>query len=203
MTQFSTKQYKPSHGVNVNVVANNEVLSLDYQGTMTAHKSSLWWGTAVGYRAMQMAAIALSGEQLWCRDNLTVVSGHPGPGVIDALNYVTGCSDRDACTIIQNPHCENRCNSEMKFEWWVSDGHRTAHIKLNEDFVPDEFYKMIDRMIYDGTTDEDRRMFELFKVNLSSRIWVAPLEESFTVTYGKPLAKGELPTDSDWSVASA
>jgi hypothetical protein len=203
MTDFSTAKYTPTEGVNINIVTNNEVLSLDYQGSMTAHTSSLWWGTAVGYRAMQMAAKALSDEQLWCRDNLNVVSGHPGPGVIDALNYVTGCTDRDACTIIQNPKCQNRCNSEMKFEWWVSDGERTAHIKLREDFVPDEFYQMTDRMIYDGITDEDKRLFELFKVNLSTRIWVAPLEENFSVTFGKPLSKGELPLDSDWSIPAA
>jgi hypothetical protein len=199
MTDYSTAQYPPVNGVNVNIVVDDKVLALDYQGTMTEHKGSLWWGTAVGYRAMQMAAIALSDQHLWRQENLVVVSGHPGPGVIDALNYVTKCSDNDRCTVIQNPRCENRCNSEMKFEWWVSDGKRTAHVMLREDFVPEEFYKMIDRMIYDGTTDEDRRLFELFKVNLSARIWAAPLEESFKVQYCEPLAKGELPTNSDWS----
>ena len=203
MTDFSIAQYTPTEGVNVSIVADDKVVTLDYQGTMTHHKSSLWWGTAVGYRAMQMAAKALSPKNLWRRENLVVVSGHPGPGVIDALDYVTGCRERDAITILQNPNCENRCNSEMKFEWWVSDGEKTAHIALREDFVPDEFYQMTDRMIYDGITDEDRRLFELFKVNLSARVWVAQLEDNFSVKFGDPLEKGQLPADSDWSVEPA
>ncbi len=56
MTQFLTSQYTPTEGVNVNIADGDTVIALDYQGSMTNHTSSLWWGTAVGYRAMQMAA---------------------------------------------------------------------------------------------------------------------------------------------------
>ncbi len=200
MSNFSTKEYTPTEGVFVSVVDNGEVVTVDYQGSMTNHKSSLWWGTAVGYRAMQMAAKALSDDKLWSRDNLTVVSGHPGPGVLDSLDFVTKCKENDRLTVMQNPNCENRCNSEMKFEWWVSDGERTAHVSLREDFVPQEFYELIDRQVYNEKTKEDDRLFELYKVNLSTRLWVASLEENFTVEYMPPLKKGEIPAGSDWSV---
>lgn len=200
MTQFSTKDHAPTEGVYVSIVDKGELVTVDYQGSMTNHTSSLWWGTAVGYRAMQMAAKALSGDSLWSRDNLIVVSGHPGPGVLDSLNFVTKCVDNDAITVMQNPNCVNRCNSEMKFEWWVSDGERTAHISLREDFVPEDFYQLIDRRVYNENTEEDDRIFELYKVNLSARIWVAPLEDNFTVEYLPPLKKGEIPSGHDWSV---
>ncbi len=199
MTKFPTSRYKPTEGLTVRIVENDQVLTLDYTGSMTNHKSSLWWGTAVGYRAMQMASTALSGENLWSRDHLVVVSGHPGPGVIDSLNYVTSCVDRKRCTVMQNPNCESRCNSEMKFEWWVSDPEKTAHVMLREDFVPDEFYKLIDHLMYDDTTEEDHRRFELFKVNLSARIWNAALQENFSVEYMPPLKVGEIPANHEWS----
>ncbi len=203
MSTFSTNEYTPAEGLLIRIVDNDEVKTLDYQEATAEHQRSLWWGTAVGYRAMQAAAKALSQEKLWSRDNLTVVSGHPGPGVLDSLNFVTGCNDNDRLTVMQNPNCVNRCNSEMKFEWWVSDGKQTAHVSLREDFVPEEFYQLIDRNVYDEKRDDDDQLFELYKVNLSSRIWVAPLEENFSVEFLAPLEKGEIPAGHAWSEVTA
>jgi hypothetical protein len=203
MNSFSPVEYTPAEGLLIRVVDHGKVLTLDYQEATAKHQRSLWWGTAVGYRAMQVAAIALSQKQLWSRDNLVVVSGHPGPGVLDSLNYVTCCADTGRLTVMQNDNCVSRCNSEMKFEWWVSDGQQTAHVTLRDDFVPDEFYQLIDRRVYSETRAEDDKLFELYKVNLSSRIWVDPLFESFSVEIIAPLAKGEIPANHEWNKATA
>lgn len=198
MHTFSPKQYAPAEGLLIRVVDHGEVLTLDYQEATRRHQRSLWWGTAVGYRAMQVAAVALSEDRLWQRDNLVAISAHPGPGVLDSLNYVTLCADRGTLTVMQNDRCANRCNSEMKFEWWVSDGDRTAHVMLNEDFVPREFYELIDRRVYSETRADDDKLFELYKVNLSSRIWVTPLEQSFSAELLPPMAPGQLPAGHAW-----
>jgi len=203
MNSFSPVEYTPAEGLLIRVVDHGKVLTLDYQEATAKHQRSLWWGTAVGYRAMQVAAIALSQKQLWSRDNLVVVSGHPGPGVLDSLNYVTCCADTGRLTVMQNDNCISRCNSEMKFEWWVSDGQQTAHVTLRDDFVPDEFYQLIDRRVYSETREDDDKLFELYKVNLSSRIWVDPLFESFSVEILAPLAKGEIPANHEWNKATA
>lgn len=203
MTSFSPQEYIPTEGLLVRIVDQGKVITLDYQQATAEHQRSLWWGTAVGYRAMQMAAVALSDKKLWSRDNLVVVSGHPGPGVLDSLNFVTHCRNNDKLTVMQNDNCVNRCNSEMKFEWWVSDGERTAHVALRDDFVPLEFYQLIDRRVYSETQESDDKLFELYKVNLSSRIWVDPLEKNFSVDFIEPLAKGELPTDHVWRKLSS
>ena len=77
---------------------------------------------------------------LWSRDNLYVVTGHPGPGVKDTIDYVTGAASRDRYKTIVAEGCEMKCNSKMKYEWWVSDGEKTANINLRPDFVPRAFY---------------------------------------------------------------
>lgn len=203
MSTFSPQEYPPAEDLLIRIVDDGEVLTLDYQEATAYHQRSLWWGTAVGYRAMQTAAIALSEDSLWTREGLIIVSGHPGPGVIDSIDFVTKVANTDRFTIMQNPNCINRCNSEMKFEWWVSDGKQTAHVKLNESFVPTEFYELIDRRVYNEHSVEDDKLFELYKVNLSSRIWVAPLERNFAVELIAPLAKGEIPTGHEWSLKTA
>lgn len=187
-----------AQGLIIRIREGEKTLSLDYKQATAEHQRSLWWGTAVGYRAMQVAALALSQKTLWSRDNLSVVSAHPGPGVLDSINFVTRCGDRNRLTVLQNAHCENRCNSEMKFEWWVSDGLQSAHVMLREDFVPQDFYQLIDRRVYEETRADDDQLFELYKVNLSSQIWVEDLQDSFSVAYESSLAPGELPRHHAW-----
>lgn len=198
MTAFSSKTFVPASELNVRIVADNEVLTLEYKDCTAKHQRSLWWGTAVGYRAMQMAATALSEETLWRREDLYVVSGHPGGGVLDSLNFVTGCRDNDKMRVLENPNCVNRCNSEMLFEWWVCDGKQTAYVKLRDGYVPKGFYELMDRQAYNEKIEGDDALFELYKVNMSSKIWVEPLERNFSVQMLPPLENGEIPTDHVW-----
>lgn len=204
MSTILKSTVKPVEGTTVRIFEKGEVLNLDYSGALTGHKSSLWWGTAVGFRAMQVAANALSDGDLWSRENLYVVSGHPGPGVLDSINYVTSCVERDRCTVMKDPNCQAKCNSSMRFEWWVSDHEKGAAVKLRPDFVPRAFYELADRLFTEDEREGDRRLFEIFKVDLSTRLWNAPLEENFTVEYlRRPLRAGELPEDDEWNKKSA
>jgi hypothetical protein len=180
----------------VRIMDRGEIKEVDYNGAITAHVGSLWWGTAVGYRAMQAAAEALSTDGLWSRDDLYVVGAHPGPGVRDAIDFVTGVVARDRYKVVVDADCGMKCNSSMKFEWWVSDRRRTVFVKLREDFVPRAFYELSDRLGTAAEVKGDKRLFEIFKVTLSTRIWAAPLSRNFSVeVIDRPLAPGELPAD--------
>jgi hypothetical protein len=189
---------KAAEGVTIRIKDQGEVLELDYNGAICQHPGSLWWGTAVGFRAMQVAAQALSQDDLWDREKLYIVSGHPGPGVKDTIDYITGAASRNRYNVVVAEGCGMQCNSKMKYEWWVSDGEKTANINLRPDFVPREFYELTDRLEVNETvkeiTKEDIKAFRIFKVNLSTRIWNFPLEESFKVEIlDQPLQPGELP----------
>jgi hypothetical protein len=189
---------KAAEGVTIRIKDQGEVLELDYDGAVCQHPGSLWWGTAVGFRAMQVAAQALSQDDLWDREKLYIVSGHPGPGVKDTIDYITGAASRNRYNVVVAEGCGMQCNSKMKYEWWVSDGEKTANISLRPDFVPREFYELTDRLEVNETvkeiTKEDIKAFRIFKVNLSTRIWNFPLEESFSVeVIDRPLQPGELP----------
>ena len=71
---------------------------------------------------------------------------------------------------------------------------KTAAVRLRPDFVPASFYHLSDRLGLPETTPADKLAFEIFKVNLSTRIWNAPLAESFQVEVADtPLAVGDLP----------
>ena len=193
-----SERVKAAEGTMVRIMDRGEVLELDYDGAVCQHPGSLWWGTAVGFRATQAAALALSQDALWSQDDLYIVSGHPGPGVRDAIEYVTRVVGRDRYQCVVAEGCDMQCNSKMKYEWWVSDGEKTAFIQLRRDFVPVDFYSLSDRLGTPDTTKADIKSFRIFKVNLSTRIWNAPLEESFSVAViDEPLQPGELPAEID------
>ena len=75
----ATNEVKAAEGVTIRIKDKGEVLELDYDGAVCQHPGSLWWGTAVGFRAMQVAAQALSQDDLWSRDNLYIVTVIPVP----------------------------------------------------------------------------------------------------------------------------
>lgn len=194
VANISTLSNEAHHGTMIRVLDQGQVVELDYDGAMSQHAGSLWWGTAVAYRAMQVAGAALSKQGLWSRDQISVVTAHPGGGVRDAVNYVTRAVERKRYTVVSDKDCGGRCNSTMKYEWWVSDGERTAHVALRSDFVPWAFYLLMDRLGKPDTTDADKNAFDIFKVNLSAKIWNYPLMESYSVTVSdQVLQPGELP----------
>lgn len=149
----------------------------------------------MGFRAMQMATNGMSTNGLWSQENLYIVSGHPGPGVLDAIDYVTHSHQNDRLHVVQNPNCQNKCNSAMKFDWWISDGERTIAVRLRPDFVGQDFDALPDRL-GPNQTAENLKEFEVSKVTLSTRIWNAPPEENFRIEiWPKVLKLGELPED--------
>jgi hypothetical protein len=186
----------PAEATIIRIKDRGVIEELEYDGAISAHAGSLWWGTAIGYRAMQAAAAALSKDSLWSRDDLYIIGAHPGPGVRDAIDFVTHAVERDRYRVVTDTDCGTKCNSSMKFEWWVSDGRRTAFVKLHDDFVPRAFYELSDRLGTPAETKDDTRLFEIFKVTLSARIWASPLNRYLSVELSdRPLAVGDLPSE--------
>ena len=108
---------KAAEGVTIRIKDKGEVLELDYDGAVCQHPGSLWWGTAVGFRAMQAAAKALSQDDLWDREKLYIVSGHPGPGVKDTIDYVTLVTffrwQRGYLADASSPQCEANVHGKL------------------------------------------------------------------------------------------
>src|SRR5262245_7297491 len=90
-----SERVEAAEGVTIRIMDRGQLLELDYDGAVCQHPGALSCGNAVGFRAMQAAALALSRHTLCDREHLCIVSGHPGPGVKDAIDYVADVSRRD------------------------------------------------------------------------------------------------------------
>jgi len=178
---------------SVSIMDKDEIISIDYTELESYHKGDSWFGCSVGFRAMQAAADICTRTSTWSRDNLYIVSGHPGPGVKDAIDLITHCIRAKRFSLLDNIPTEG-CSSDMKFEWWVSNGRITVHIKLHDAFVPKTFYKLLDRINSDDEKDSDRDDFDQHKNDLSYQLWHRSLENLFEVTVSPtPLSPGDMP----------
>lgn len=187
--------------LTVSIIVDNKLTRFDYDDLKKFHKGDSWFGCTVGFRAMQLAAREFSKpehlksklwEQVtWSRDSLSVVSGHPGPGVKDAIELITATISTNRFQIhesINAQGCNSGCNSSMKFEWWVTANNETIHIKLHNDIVPAAFLQLLDRLIADDyLTDNgkknDRDQFDQMKNDLSNILWNQSLDASFEFDY--------------------
>ncbi len=175
----------------VSILADGKLTSFDYEDLKSFHKGDSWFGCTVGFRAMQIAAREFStiDQTTWSRDNLSIISGHPGPGVKDAIELITATISSNHFQLhdsVNHQSCNSGCNSNMRFEWWVTANNKTIHIKLHDDIVPDSFLQLLDRLNVDDYLNEkekkhDQKQFEQMKKDLSSILWKQPLDASFDI----------------------
>lgn len=171
----------PSDGWRLDILDEGQMKRLDYDGLLRFHQGSAKWGATVAFRALQRAGRYLSAGGLWDRRSLTVTSAHPGPGVRDAVEYVTRCVGRGRY-LLTRPDLAGHCGYDMQYAWWIDDGTRIVSVRLREEFVPEDFFVLIDRMETAMEQPGDRDRLEDVKGQLIDRLWTEPLDVLFDVT---------------------
>ena len=115
---------------------------VDYANLMAYHGDGAVFGATAAYRALQLAAKVHSGDRLWDRNDLTIVSSHPGPGVAGAIEFVTrGVSSGR----YEAANSTGACGYGMGFECQIGDDARTILLKLRDGFVPQRFFEFAER----------------------------------------------------------
>lgn len=168
-------------GQTIKIADHGEIQLLSYAELLDYHKGDSTWGLSVAFRALQLAASLFSRESPWDRKDLFIVSSHPGPGVRDAIEYVTHCISHNRFRLADEIMHEKKCTRAMKFEWKISNDIHSHMIMLRDDFVPNEFYELLDRLNTDQERLEDKKYFDEFKTTLSDKIWHQPITSSYLV----------------------
>lgn len=173
----------------LDIADNGHVEHLTYEGLLSFHQGGAIWGASVGFRAMQAAGLALSREKLWDRNLLAIVSAHPGPGVRDAIEFVTQCVSRNRFQLL-DPQQPLQCNQNMKFRWWVTQNDKTIDVQLRKRFVPPQFFALVERVGSKHEKPADSQSLHTLKADLTERLWHEPLHTLFQVTNSaKPMAQ--------------
>ena len=169
------------NGQTIKIADHGEIQLLSYAELLDYHNGDSIWGLSVAFRALQLAASLFSRESLWDRKDLFIVSSHPGPGVRDSIEYVTHCISDNRFRLAEEIMHEEKCTSAMKFEWKISYDIHLHVVTLRDDFVPNKFYELLDRLNTNQERLEDKKYFDEFKATLVDKIWREPITSSYLV----------------------
>lgn len=160
----------------------DQVLRFDYRQALDFHQGNSYWGCALAFRMLQRASTLLSGKQLWDRNRLQVVSGHPGPGVRDTLELVTGCVTGGRFRLQGGPR-EARCVGDMEYRWRLSDGTTELSLQLADGIVPPEFLQLLDKIDRTPASESDKALLEQHKQSMTRTLWGMSLETAYPEQY--------------------
>jgi hypothetical protein len=167
-----------NHSTLLEIADGDRVLRFDYVQALDFHRGESYWGCALAFRMLQRAAPLLSQERLWDRNCLQVVSGHPGPGVRDTLELVTGCVSGDRFHLSGGPR-EARCVGDMEYHWQLYDGNHEVSLWLADGIVDPEFLRLLDKIDRAPATDDEKSRIESYKQSMTETIWRLSLEQAF------------------------
>jgi hypothetical protein len=153
-------------------------LTRNYEDALKFHQGNAYWGCALAFRMLQYAEKLLSREKIWERQNLSIESGHPGPGVRDTIEYVTGCVSAGRFMLTCNT-TEARCVSDMDYSWQISDGKQRLTLNLAEGIVSSEFLELLDAINKNEANEQQYQRLENLKQVMTEKIWSLDLEQLF------------------------
>lgn len=163
---------------DLKIADGDRVLRFDYRQALDFHRGNSYWGCALAFRMLQRAGALLSRERLWDRNRLYLVSGHPGPGVRDTLELITGCVSGGRLRLEGGPR-EARCVADMAYRWRLDDGVRILTVQLAEGIVPPGFLQLLGKIDQAPASEADKERLEAYKRSMTESIWQMSLETAF------------------------
>ncbi len=162
---------------SIQILAHGRPLRLHYDALLEYHGGGALAGLAIGFRAMQYAGEVLSTVRTWDRKDLAVVSWHSGPGVRDAIEFVTRAITRRRFELRETDGAKN-CAAAGAFRFEVGDGRRAVQVQLREGLVPTEFFALAENQ--NRSAHEEAELARL-KTDVATAVMQQPWQALFEI----------------------
>lgn len=164
---------------------HGELLEIGFQDIRKFHGIRAYMAIGVAYRVMQAAFIELYGNEVPERRDISILSGHGGPGFHDAFEFVTRAATRGQyivdATYPQAQYDPNRPTS-YAFVFKRQTGEQ-VEVSLKADFLPPVFYEYLKKGREDSFSPEEYEACEKLKKELCIRALKMPLESLLEVRH--------------------
>lgn len=125
----------------ITVMGEEDLIEIDFKAVADYHGQGALAMLAVTFRALEVALKALSPDQAPKRSDITIVSGHPGPGVRDSFEFVTRAVTRGVYTVDRSlPDSRLAPSADLSYSFRVTLGGRTAEIAVLPGALPERFF---------------------------------------------------------------
>ncbi|MEK3909955.1 FmdE family protein [Paenibacillus sp. FSL H7-0331] len=138
---------------------------------------------AVAFRMLQAGIQELCGDQAPLRKDITIMSGHGGPGFRDAIEYVTRATTHGTLTVDVNyPVAQYDPHRAQSYTFVITiSGGDSVEISLNDGFLPLEFYDLLEKGRAGTRTENDELRLDQLKKELCERALAMSTEELLTI----------------------
>lgn len=124
------------------------------------HGQSALAMAAIVFQAQRAAFAVLAPEKTPARRDISIVSGHPGPGVRDAFEFVTRAVTRGAYSVDRAlPEARFVPGHDISYSFRITLGERTAEMALLPGVLPQRFFELV--FAKDRTTAQERELSAL------------------------------------------
>ncbi len=125
------------------VMGEEDPIEITVEAVSAKHGQGALAMLAVTFRAIEVALTALSPDRPAKRSEITVVSGHPGPGVRDSFEFVTRAVTRGVYTVDRSlPGARLMPTADLSYSFQVMLGGKTAEIAVLPDVLPARFFAL-------------------------------------------------------------
>jgi hypothetical protein len=130
-------------GPTICVMGEEYPIDITFSAVAAYHGQAALAMLAVAFQAVRVALAVLSPDGPPPRTDITVVSGHPGPGVRDAFEFVTRAVTRGVYVVDRAlPSSRLVPEHDISYSFRVSLNGRTAEIALRPDALPERFFAL-------------------------------------------------------------
>ena len=128
---------------SIRVVGEEEPIEIGFDAVAAYHGQAALAMLAVTFQGLRAAFVELSPTGMPWRSSLSVVSGHPGPGVRDAFEFVTRAVTRNAYTVDRSlPDARYNPHVDMSYSFRISLDGRTVQVVLRDNVLPPRFFEV-------------------------------------------------------------
>jgi hypothetical protein len=160
-----------------------EVLELSIEDVKKYHGSLALMAIGVGFRVMQAAFKELFGDEIPERKEISILSGHAGPGFRDVFEFVTRAVTREAYRVdINYPVSQFDPYRAQSYAYVISttDG-KSVEVSLRDNFLPHSFYDFLKKGRDNSMTEQGHQDIEQLKLDLFERAMQLPQDELLSV----------------------
>ncbi len=166
----------------IHIKDHGRPLVLRYEDFIAYHGGDALAGAAIGFRAMDYAGGILSQAEPWDREHLSVTTRHSGPGIRDAIEYVTRCVTRGHFKLDEQDRSRAALDA---FQFTVSDARQQVRIALRAGVMPQRFFDLAsclrENREANRETAREREELDTLKAAVAQTVMARSLEELFTL----------------------
>ena len=132
-----------ARSATIHVMGEEEPIEIGFASVMAYHGQAALAMLAITFQGLRATLPRLSPVSVPQRSDITVVSGHPGPGVKDAFEFVTRAVTRNAYTVDRSlPEARLNPKADISYSFRVTLDHRTLSAALRPNVLPARFFRI-------------------------------------------------------------